>query len=100
MSHFMRSEPDDLQMFISKCRTMDIEELKSNINSWEGKDDSSIQLKNLDIAKSELELKYKERQEQIELLTKSLTSSSRFRRWISSVKAVIKQFIKLKNQKQ
>ena len=96
----MRSEPDDLQMFISQCRTMDIEELKSNIDDWEGKDDSFIQLENLDIAKNELELKYKERQEQIELLTKSLTSSSRFRRWISSVKAVIKQFIKLKNQKQ
>ncbi len=96
----MRSEPDDLQMFISQCRTMDIEELKSNIDGWEGKDDSFIQLENLDIAKNELELKYKERQEQIELLTKSLTSSSRFRRWISSVKAVIKQFIKLKNQKQ
>ena len=96
----MRSEPDDLQMFISQCRTMDIEELKSNIDGWEGKDDSFIQLENLDIAKNELELKYKERQEQIELLTKSLTSSSRFRRLISSVKAVIKQFIKLKNQKQ
>ena len=96
----MRSEPDDLQTFISQCRTMDIEELKSNIDDWEGKDDSFIQLENLDIAKNELELKYKERQEQIELLTKSLTSSSRFRRWISSVKAVIKQFIKLKNQKQ
>ena len=96
----MRPEPDDLQMLISKYRTMDIEELKSNIDDWEGKDDSFIQLENLDIAKNELELKYKERQEQIELLTKSLTSSSRFRRWISSVKAVIKQFIKLKNQKQ
>ena len=96
----MHPEPDDLQMFISQCRTMDIEELKSNIDDWEGKDDSFIQLENLDIAKNELELKYKERQEQIELLTKSLTSSSRFRRWISSVKAVIKQFIKLKNQKQ
>ena len=96
----MRPEPDDLQTFISQCRTMDIEELKSNIDDWEGKDDSFIQLENLDIAKNELELKYKERQEQIELLTKSLTCSSRFRRWISSVKAVIKQFIKLKNQKQ
>ena len=93
----MRPEPDELQMFISQCRTMDIEELKSNIDDWEGKDNSSIQLKNLDIAKNELELKYKERQEQIELLTKSLTSSSRFSRWISSVKAAIKEF---KNQKQ
>ena len=64
----MHTEPDDLQMYISQCRTMDIEELKSNIDDWEGKDDSFIQLENLDIAKNELELKYKERQEQIELL--------------------------------
>ena len=92
----MHPEPDDLQTFISQCRTMDIEELKSNINSWEGKDDSSIQLKNLDIAKSELELKYKERQEQIELLTKSLTSSSRIGRWISSIAAIIKPMTKFK----
>ena len=93
----MRSEPDDLQMFISQCRTMDIEELKSNIDDWEGKDDSFIQLENLDIAKNELELKYKERQEQIELLTKSLTSSSRIGRWISSVAAVVKQITKFNN---
>ena len=93
----MRSEPDDLQIFISQCRTMDIEELKSNIDNWERKIDSSIQLKNLDIAKNELELKYKERQEQIELLTKSLTSSSRIGRWISSVAAVIKQITKFNN---
>ena len=93
----MRPEPDDLQIFISQCRTMDIEELKSNIDDWEGKDDSFIQLENLDIAKNELELKYKERQEQIELLTKSLTSSSRIGRWISSFKAVINQFVDFKN---
>ena len=90
----MRSEPDDLQTFISQCRTMDIEELKSNIDNWDKKNDSSIQFKNLDIAKNELELKYEKRQEQIELLTKSLTSSSRIGRWISSVAAVIKQVIK------
>ena len=93
----MHSEPDDLQMFISQCRTMDIEELKSNIDDWEGKDDSFIQLENLDIAKNELELKYKERQEQIELLTKSLTSSSRIGRWISSSKAVLKKYVVFKN---
>ena len=67
---------------------MDIEELKSNIDAWGKKNDCSTQLQNLDIAKNELELKYKERQEQIELLTKSLTSSSRFGRWISSIKAI------------
>ena len=90
----MPPEPDDLQTFISKCRTMDIEELKSNIDDWEGKNDCSIQQENLAIAKKELELKYKERQEQIALLTQSLTSSSRIRRWISSVSAVIKQLTK------
>ena len=95
----MSPEPDDIQILISKYRTMDIEELEASINDWEGKNDCSIQQENLAIAKNELEVKYKERQEQIELLTKSLTCSSRFRRWISSVKAVIKQFIKLKNQK-
>ena len=95
----MRSEPDDLQTFISQCRTMDIEELEASINDWEGKNDCSIEQENLAIAKNELELKYKERQEQIELLTKSLTSSSRIGRWISSFKAVINQFVDFKSQK-
>ena len=90
----MRPEPDEIQILISKYRTMDIEELKSTIDNWEQKNDGSIQLNNLDIAKKELELKYKERQEQIELLTKSLTSSSRISRWISSFAAVMKQIIK------
>ncbi|WP_269624332.1 hypothetical protein [Prochlorococcus marinus] len=93
----MRSEPDDLQTFISKCRTMDIEELKSNIDDWEGKNDFSIQQANLAIAKSELELKYKVRKEQIDLLAKSLTSSSRIGRWISSFKAFISEFVDFKN---
>ena len=93
----MRPEPDDIQILISKYRTMDIEELKSNIDNWEEKNDSSIQQKNLAIAKNELEIKYKERQKQIELLTKSLTSSSRIGRWISSFKAVINQFVDFKN---
>ena len=93
----MRPEPDDLQILISKYRTMDIEELKSNIDNWEEKKDSSIQHENLEIAKNELELKYKERQEQIELLTQSLTSSSRIGRWISSIAVVIKQITKFNN---
>ena len=93
----MRPEPDDLQIFISQCRTMDIEELKSNIDNWEEKNDSFIQLKNLDIAKNELELKYKERQAQIEILTKSLTSSSRVGRWISSIRAILNKFLDSKN---
>ena len=95
----MRPEPDDIKMFISKCRTMDIEKLKSNIDDWEGKSNSYIQLKNLDIAKKELEIKCKERQEQIALLTKSLTSSSRIGRWISSFKTVINQFLDFMNLK-
>ena len=96
----MSPEADDLKIIISKYRNMNIEELKASIDHWEENIDNSNQIQIVDIAKNELELKYKERQEQIELLTKSLTCSSRFRRWISSGKAVIKQFIKLKNQKQ
>ena len=93
----MRPEPDDIQILISKYRTMDIEELEASINDWEGENDCSIQQENLAIAKNELEVKYKERQKQIELLTKSLTSSSRVGRWIYSFKAVINQFLDFKN---
>ena len=93
----MRPEPDDLKILISKYRTMDIEELEASINDLEGKNDCSIQQENLAIAKNELEVKYKERQVQIELLTKSLTSSSRIGRWISSFKTVINQFVDFKN---
>ena len=93
----MRPEPDDLKILISKYRTMGIEELEARINDWEGKNDCSIQQENLAIAKKELEVKYKERQEQIELLTKSLTSSSRIGRWISSFKTLINQFLDFKN---
>ena len=96
-SLFMRPEPDDLQMLINKYKTMDIEELKENIDNWKEENDCFTELQGLDIAKKELELKYKERQEQIELLTKSLTSSSRIGRWISSAKAVLKQFLEFKN---
>ena len=93
----MCPENDDLQVIICKYRVMGIDELKENINDWEEKNVCSTQLLNLDIAKKELEIKYKERQEQIELLTKSLTSSSRIGRLISSVKSVIKQLVKIKN---
>ncbi len=93
----MRSEPDNLQTLISKYRTMDIYELEANIDNWDKENDCPIQTQSLVIAKTELEIKYKERQEQIELLTKSLTSSSsRAGRWIFSVKAVIKQLLKFK----
>ena len=92
----MSSKPDNLQTLISKYRTMDIYELEANIDNWDKENDCPIQTQSLVIAKTELEIKYKERQEQIELLTKSLTSSSRARRWVSSVKAVIKQLLKFK----
>ena len=93
----MSSKPDNLQTLISKYRTMDIYELEANIDNWDKKNDCPIQTQNLVIAKNELEIKYKERQEQIELLTKSLTSSSRIGRWISSFKAIINQFVDFKN---
>ena len=67
-----------------------IKELKSNIDDWEDNKDCFIQFQKHDIAKTELELKYKNRQEQIDLLTESLTSSSRMERWISSIKAIFK----------
>ena len=93
----MRPEPNDIQILISKYRTMDIEELEASIDNWGKENGCPTQNQSLDIAKNELEVKYKERQEQIELLTKSLTSSSRIGRWISSFKAVINQFVDLKN---
>ena len=67
-----------------------IKELKSNIDDWEDNNDCFIQFQKLDITQTEIELNYKNRQEQIDLLTESLTSSSRMERWISSVKAIFK----------
>ena len=67
-----------------------IKELKSNIDDWEDNNDCFIQFQKLDIAKTEIDLNYKNRQEQIDLLTESLTSSSRMDRWISSIKAILK----------
>ena len=89
----MSTKPDNLKMLISKYKSMNIEELEANIEHLESETDSFHQFQSLDIAKNELKIKYKERQEQIEILKKSLTSSSRIRRWISSTKAVIKQLI-------
>ena len=93
----MSPESDELKMLISKYRKMSIEELKALIKSWKGNTNCPEELQTLEIAKNELEIKYKDRKEQIELLTQSLTSSSRIRRWISSVKAVLNQFIESKN---
>ena len=85
--------PDDLKMLISKYRNMNIEELETSIEHWKKKTNCTNQLQNLGIAKNELELKYKERQQQIELLTKSLTSSSRVGRWISSIRVILNQLV-------
>ena len=93
----MSLEANDLQTIVSKYRAMDIEELKENIVDLEEERDYSLQLSKLDFAINELELKYKEREEQIDLLTKSLASSTRIERWISSFKAVINQFVDIKN---
>ena len=92
----MSPKPDDLKMLISKYRTMNIHELEASIDHLQENIDCSNQLQNIDIAKKELQLKYKERQEQIELLTQSLTSSSRFGRWISSIRAILNQFVESK----
>ena len=59
-----------------------IKELKSIIDDWEDNNDCFIQFQKLDIAQTEIDLNYKNRQEQIDLLTESLTSSSRINRWI------------------
>ena len=67
-----------------------IKELKSNIDDWEDNNDCFIQFQKLDIAQTEIDLNYKNRQEQIDLLTESLTSLSRMDRWISSIKAIFK----------
>ncbi len=93
----MSLKPDELKMLISKYRTMNIEELKASIDHWEENTDCPKQIQSIDIAKNELELKSEERQEQIELLTKSLSSSSRVGRWISSVRAIINELVKSKN---
>ena len=67
-----------------------VTELKPNTDDCEENNDCFIKFQKLDIAKTKLELNYKNRQEQIDLLTESLTSSSRMDRWISSVRAIFK----------
>ena len=93
----MSRKPDKLMLMISKCRSMNIEELKASIDQWQENIDCSNQAQILEIAKNELELKYKERQEQIDLLTKSLISSSRAGRWISSIRSILNQFLEFKH---
>ena len=94
----MRPVSNEINMLISKYSDMNIEELNAYIKDWEAKSECSHQIQILDIAKNELDLKYKERKKQIELLTESLTSSSRIGRWIFSIKSVLKQFVYLRNK--
>jgi len=95
----MSLNPDDLKSHTDRYKSMNIEELKASIDQWEDDIGYSEKLSSLEIAKNELEIKYLERQEQIELLTKSLTSSSRLGRWFSSTRSVLKQFIEKFNLK-
>ena len=67
-----------------------IKKLKPNSGDWGENNDCLIQFQKLDIAKTERELICKKKQEQIDLLTEFLTSSSRMDRWISSIKAIFK----------
>tara|TARA_Y100001968_G_scaffold226375_1_gene209141 strand:+ start:238 stop:519 length:282 start_codon:yes stop_codon:yes gene_type:complete len=93
----MRQEPVDSELLISKYKTMNVEELKETIDCWEEMNDFSHKNLSFNVAKNVLEIKYKERQEQLELLTKSLTSYSRIARWISSTKVVVKKFLHIRN---
>ena len=90
-------ESEDHEMLVKEFRGMDREELKATIDYWEDEAVWSHQLQMLDIVKQELNQRDKERQEQIELLTKSLSSSSRFGRWVSSGKAIIRKLVELKS---
>ena len=89
----MSLNPYDLKTLTERYRSMNIEELKESIDQWNEELSYSEKLSFIEIAKNELEMKYLERQEQIELLTKSLTSSSRLGRWISSIRVVFKKFM-------
>ena len=93
----MSLESEDHEMLVEEFRGMDREELKATIDYWEDEAVWSHQLQMLDIVKQELNQRDKERQEQIELLTKSLSSSSRFGRCVSSGKAIIRKFLEFKN---
>ena len=92
----MSLESEDHEMLVKEFMGMDREELKATIDYWEDEAVWSHQLQMLDMGKHELNQRDKERQEQIELLTKSLSSSSRLGRWLSSGKAVLRKFVELK----
>tara|TARA_B100000579_G_C22382586_1_gene643495 strand:- start:173 stop:454 length:282 start_codon:yes stop_codon:yes gene_type:complete len=93
----MIPKPYDLKTLVSECRTMNIEELKARIEHLRSESKCLLTIKSIDIAKKELELKYKERKEQIDILSKSLTSSSRISRWVSSFRAVLSKIVETRN---
>ena len=92
----MPLESESHEMLVKEIRGMDREELKATIDYWEDEAVWSHQLQMLDMVKQELNQRDKERQDQIELLTKSLSSSSRLGRLLSSGKAVLRKFVELK----
>tara|TARA_Y100001968_G_scaffold290948_1_gene295057 strand:- start:43 stop:336 length:294 start_codon:yes stop_codon:yes gene_type:complete len=95
----MSLNPDDLKTHTDKYKSMNIEELKASIDQRDEEIGYPEELSFQEIEKNKLEMKYLERQDQIELLTKSLTSSSRLVRWIYSIRAIIKQLIEGWNKK-
>ena len=89
----MSTEHNNIKINISNFSTMEIKNSQENSNHLEKdlKDSNDLQI--IDFAQNKIEYRDEERKKQIELLTKSLTSSSRIFRWISSFKIVLKQFL-------
>ena len=89
----MSTEHNNIKTNISNFSTMEIKNSQENTNHLEKdlKDSNDLQI--IDFAQNKIEYRDEERKKQIELLTKSLTSSSRIVRWISSFKTVLKQFL-------
>ena len=89
----MSTEHNNIKINISNLSTMEIKNSQENTNHLEKdlKDSNDLQI--IDFAQNKIEYRDEERKKQIELLTKSLTSSSRIVRWISSFKTVLKQFL-------
>ena len=90
----MSTEADDIKMIVSNFSTNDFKKSQGNFDLLEKEINYSNQLQIVDSERNEPECRDKEREQQIELLTKSLTSSSRIVRWISSLRTVLKQFLK------
>ena len=63
-----------------------IKKVLSNIEDCQERNDCFFQQENQNLKKNKLELKFKDKQEQLDALTKSLTSSSRLGNWISRIR--------------